>query len=429
MTRASWLGMLTLLAAGAVAGCGDDAQQPTGGGAVSYEALTVKDPQQSAAFIAVEDLDGDGKREIVLSTLLERTPPGPPNPLSRGALRIFSTAGDAAGPWSERVVISASELGGYPFINTPQVFDVDGDGHRDLLVQTGFLSTLGGTQFWMPGPDFSERRNFAPQTTRYLTGYFWHEAGQADLDGDGLLDIVSTSAQTQDLIGNPTNPLGSPDGNEKLRVEWYRHLGGGEFAYHEIATGVGGVFLKLHDVDRDGDVDIILSQFFGPPAVPAVVWLEQLERPSEANDYQGVWQQHAIDSTIGYGYHMEVVDLNGDGRTDLVVGAHNHQDNEALVDPDGQRVLPGLYWFEIPDEPQASSQWTRHVISQNFRVTLAGSVRAQGVPGIFSVGDLDGDGRLDLAVPGDGNDLLYAFRQRADGSFVEDIVDSGKKMF
>ena len=419
-----------LTAAVLLSACGNsslDAGAPVAG---HYEAFTVKDPQQSAAFLAVDDLDGDGVKEIVLSTLIEQTPPGPPTALSRGALRIFSTETKPEGPWSERVVIATTDLDGYPFINTPQVFDVDGDGHKDLLVQTGFLTTFGGAQFWIKGPEFTQRSNFASETTKGMTGYFWHEAQQADLDGDGLLDIITTSAQTQDIVNNPTNPTGSPSAATKLKVEWHRHLGNGVFEYHLIAEDAGGVFIKLHDVDADGDQDILLTQFFGVPALrESLIWLEQTARPAADNGYQGVWARHVIDNTIGLGYHMELADINGDGRTDLVVGNHNHQDNTALVDADGRRIPIGLYWFTIPGNPREGKAWTKHVISENFRVTLAGSPTSQGVPGIFGVGDIDGDGRLDLAVPGDGNDKLYAFRQRADGRFAEELIADGEKMF
>ena len=422
MYRTSLFGVALLVAA-----CSGGDKSTDGVMAGSYESITVKDPQQSAAFLAVEDLDSDGFKEIILSTLLEQSPPGPPGPLSRGALRVFHSTGDLTGPWTEDVLIGALDINGLPFINTPQVMDVDGDGVRDILVQTGFLSTLGGAQFWLKGPDYDERIEFAPETTRYRTNFFWHEAAQVDLDGDGLLDIVTTSAKTQDLLGNPTNPFGSPDGNEELKVEWHRNLGDGVFAYHLLAEGVGGVFIKTHDVDADGDADILLTQFFGPPVVPSVLWLEQVEAPDADNDYAGVWEQHGIDASIGLGYHMELVDLNHDGALDLVVGSHNHQDDERLR-VDGEIILPGMYRFDIPANPRAVDQWPKHTLSQDFRITLAGSPQSQGTPGIFDVGDIDGDGLLDIIVPGDGNDSLFALRQRADGSFLQETVVTGEKM-
>lgn len=399
-----------------------------------YTKFTVKDPQQSAGFLAVADFNGDGRQEIILSTLVEQTPPGPPTSASRGALRRFSTAGGLSGPWSEEVLIATTAAMGYPFINTPQVFDVDGDGVRDLVVHTGFLTTVGGAHFWLKGPDFanSPHNFFDLMKTRAETSgmYFWHESGQTDLDGDGRLDIVTTSAKTQ----SPQNPLGSPNGAEELKIEWYRNLGGGQFEYHLIQAGFGGVFIKLHDIDGDGDQDILVSEFFRhptptpQPAPPSLVWLENLSAPSAANNWQGVWQSHVVDNSIGLGYFMQFADLDGDGRDELIVDTHNNDGDPRWQNAQGQLITPpGLYSFSIPANPRTSSQWPRRVISQDFKVTLSYmSPGSQGVPGIFDIGDINYDGRPDIAVPGDGNDKLYAFIQRADGSFRQDIVDLGK---
>ncbi len=412
------------------AGCGDQsgtARQDVAAGvpAGEYVAYTVKDPQQSAAFLAVDDLNNDGVKEIILSTLLEVSPPGPPGVLSRGGLRVFSTEQGLEGPWQERVLVEPSLLNGFPFINTPQVMDINEDGVKDILVQTGFLSTFGGTQFWLEGPEFTERHYFSDETRWTASNFFWHESAQLDLDGDGLLDVVTTSAQTQDLL---TNTMGSPDGNELLKVEWYRQLDNGEFEYHVLMDDVGGVFLKMHDVDGDGDQDILLTHFFGYPARPSVIWLEQLEAPSEANSYAGQWANHSIDSTIGLGYHMEIVDMDLDGEVELVVGSHNHQDDPRMIDANGELIPPGMYIFEFPDNPKELSQWPYQIVSQEFRITLAGSPASQGTPGIFSVGDIDGNGWPDIVVPGDGNDKLWVLRQSADGQFVLETVVEGAKM-
>lgn len=425
-------GLCSILGITLLAGCGSSAESTGATPRVTpehghYEKIVVKAPQQSAAFLGVADLDGDGKQEIVLSTLVEQTPPGPPNAASRGALRVFKSEGGVDGPWRERVLISTTAVEGFPFINTPQIMDVDGDGHPDILVQTGFLTTFGGVHGWLKGPDFTGGVNyFSMQHTHTLTNgwFFWHESGQADLDGDGLLDIVTTSVRTQ----SPTNPLGSPNGSERLKVEWYRNLGDGQFEYHLIAEDVGGVFLHLHDVDGDGDMDIVVSHFFGPPALASLVWLENVGAPSPANDFRGVWQQHEIDRTIGLGYHFEFADINGDGRKDLVVANHNNEADPRWLDDEGNLLVPsGLYWFEIPENPRAVSQWKRHTIAEGFPVDLSFmNPASQGSPGVFAVGDIDGSGRLDLVMPGDGANDLYAFRQRADGSFIREIIDSGK---
>lgn len=425
----------------------------TPGDPIVYTEHPIKAEQQSAGFIGIGDLDGnsDNGLEILLSTLVEQTPPGPPTALSRGALRVFNTSGcdskDAScldGPWTEKTLISTTALQGYPFINTPQIFDVNDDGQLDIVVQTGFLSTLGGAHFWLDGNDLDgplppSQHFFSFANTTLLTNnqFFWHETDQGDIDGDGLLDMITTSAKTQGL----TNPLGSPNGSEEMKVQLYRNNGGSQadtmFDYSEITavdtsgneiSSMGGVFIKLHDIDNDGDKDIALSQFFGHPTptpdipAPSVVWLE--------NDLagSGKWIYRIIDNSIGLGYHMEFADIDGDGMDELVVGAHNNDGDPRFQDDDGNLIVPpGLYWFEIPTDPHSDAHWEKHTISTSFRVTLYyGSPASQGVPGIFNVGDINNDGMLDVAVPGDGNDKLYAFIQQSDGSFREDIVALGK---
>lgn len=437
----------------ALAACSNGSStESVAGPAPRVTKFIVKDPQLSAAFLDVQDLNGDGVKEIVLSSLIERNV-GPPNATSRGGLRIFeSSTGELAGPWDETLVISindAENLGeGWPFINTPQVLDVDDDGIRDIVVQTGFLLTNGGAHFVMRGTandnlDFphSQRFHFATKTRKETSdNYYWHESVQIDLDGDGLRDIVTTSAQTQRL----TNPLGGPVCDEaqqpngrcaELKLEWYRNLGttdllgAPQFDYHRIAPelNVGGVFIKAHDVDGDSDMDLVLSQFFGPPAEASVLWLENQQAPAAENNFEGVWAMHEIDRTIGLGYHLEFADINGDGRDDLVVGNHNNQDDPRLDLGDGKIIYPGMFWFEIPANPRSDQPWTKHVITDDLRVTInyGSSPQSQGVPGIFNVGDLNGDGRPDIAVPGDGNNFLYAFLQQPDGSFEEVVLDTG----
>lgn len=392
---------------------------------IGWNVITVKDPQQSAAFMDVEDLDGDGFQEILLSTLIEESPPGPPTPLSRGALHLFSNPMfDIESTWEEDLIISTLEPVPIPFVNEPQVMDVDEDGELDIVIHQGFLTTLGGSHFWIKGPEFTERFDFAPEVARWNTLYFWHESGQTDLDGDGKQDIITTSVQTQ-------SPTFTQLEEKNLRIEWYRHLGNGEFSYHIISETDGGVFLRLFDVDKDNDQDIVVSNFFGPPAIPSLVWLENKEAPAPSNNYEGVWETHTIDHTTGLGYRLEFKDINGDGREDLIYCNHNNQNSTVTVDENGDIIPPGIFWFEIPDDPRNSTQWTKHTIYDGFRMNLndMGNPASQGVPGIFSSGDINNDGLLDLAVPGDGNDTLYLFVQQADLSFETLIMEANEKMF
>jgi hypothetical protein len=388
---------------------------------ITWTPITIKDPQQSAGFIDVADFNNDGKKEVVLSTLIESGSASSPWS-AKGAMRIFTMPGsNMSGTWTEQTVLPTSA--NLPFINAPQALDVDEDGILDLVVNQGFLQTNGGSHQWIKGPAFTNRYNFAPETTHGSTYYFWHEVVQFDLDGDGKKDIITTSAQTQDA-NNTNNGSIHP---KKAKIEWYRHLGNGNFQYHLINDSLGGVFLKLHDIDHDGDQDIVVSQFFWNTSRPALVWLENTANPATTNNFQGNWNYHVIDNTTGLGYYFDFYDIDLDGKEELIYDNHNNEDN-ASVNYGSGTVMPGIYYFDIPSNPASSNQWPKTTIYNGFRTNLFdfGNAASQGCPGIFSIGDIDGNGYPDIAVPGDGNDTLYLFRQKPGNVFVKEIVDNGK---
>lgn len=390
--------------------------------ALTWNSYLIKDPQQSAGFIDIADFNNDGKQDIVLSTLQEQGSASSPWN-TKGAIRIFTqpTAG-ISGTWAEQVVLPLTS--NLPFCNYPQVMDVDMDGNEDILLQQGFLTTNGGSHQWLKGPAFTNRYDFAPQTAHGSTYSFWHESEQTDLDGDGLMDIVTTSAQTQDA----THANNSTLSVKKAKVEWYRNTGGGNFQYYQLNDSLGGVFIKLYDVDGDNDKDIVLSQFFWNTNRPALVWLENVSAPAASNSYAGVWAYHTIDHSTGLGYHFEFYDIDNDGADELVYDNHNNEDNTAIVDQLGNEIMPGLFYFDIPANAASVTQWNKTLIYDGFRTNLYdfGNPASQGTPGIFAIGDVDLNGMPDVVVPGDGNDTLYLFRQRSNHTFQKEILDNGK---
>mgnify|MGYP003878219497 CR=1 FL=1 len=381
---------------------------------IIWDSVTVKSSLVSCGFLDIGDMDNNGKQDIILSTLMESGSAATPA-TTKGAIRVFKTTTSTGYPtaWSETIVLPTSQ--NLPFINTPQVFDADGDGNLDIFVQQGFLQTDGGSHQWIKGPALTQREAFTPQTAHGSTDYFWHESCQYDLDGDGLQDIITTSAN------NEVSPVAK-------KVEWYRNMGGGVFEYHLINDSLGGVFIKMYDVDSDGNSDIVLSQFFGPPAKPSLVWLRSVALPSAANGWAGTWSYHKIDHTTGLGYYFEFFDINGDGIVELVYGNHNNLDNTAIVDPQGNPIPSGLYYFDIPADPASVSQWTRHTIDEGYPCNLFdfGNPASQGSPGIWAHGDIDQNGYMDMVVPGDGMAGLYLVRQNPDHSFVREKITNGK---
>src|SRR6476659_10890229 len=121
-------------------------------------------------------------------------------------------------------------------------------------------------------------------------------------------------------------------------------------------------FMHVVDVNGDGRNDVVAAagHDYG------VFWFEQGEG--------GKWTRRTIDMAWSQGHASTLIDLNGDGQPDLVTGkrflAHN------CSDP-GEREPLGVYWFEHRPAAAAASgrgnatpgvEWIRHLIDFGGRM-------------------------------------------------------------
>ena len=76
------------------------------------------------------------------------------------------------------------------------------------------------------------------------------------------------------------------------------------------------------------------------------------------------------------------------------------------------------------------TQWAKTVIDEDYPVDAFDFFNpySQGSPGIFDIGDLDGNGTPDIMLPGDGANNLYVLVNTGTmgaPSFTRELVDMG----
>jgi dienelactone hydrolase len=254
--------------------------------------------------------------------------------------------GEKLGPWTEHVVERPGPM------ETGRAADVDGDGRLDLLPNGQAFA--GWWEFIppaMPGDRPQVVRHDLPQE---VAG---HGVGFGDVNGDGRADIVG-----------PRGWLEAPE--DRRRGRWLWHP---EFQLDRDAS----VPILVTDVDGDGDADLI----WGRGHRTGVWWLEQ-----SSGDGQRTWTAHAIDTSWSQPHTIELGDLDGDGRPELVAGKRylGHDGR----DPGEWDPLVIYCYKYVP----ATRTWRRGVISP------------EGGPAGFDLDpkivDLDGDGDLDVLAPG-----------------------------
>jgi hypothetical protein len=367
--------------------------------------------------LALEDIDGDGVKEVVCGYVTSKKP-------EKWEIGWYRPARDWREPWAHGII--DSNAAGQP--HDILFADLDGDHKRELIADAMYSAT--------PGLFIYRRTADGWQKATVQNRYSAEGTDAGDLDGDGRVDIIS-------------GPY------------WFKAPSAGPFAgtweKRDLAPGFREMCrAALLDINGDGRLDAVVAESEFPDG--RMSWFENtrsglVEHPMERplnfahsmrawRDAAGAhvfvaemakggwdapynhnarllrfdfaadgktWQRHLLYQ--GQGTHQAtMVDIDGDGRLEVVgktwqspviqiwkeraaspfPNGFNHRflDREkpftctdvtaADVDGDGRKdVLCGQWWYRNPD-------WERFEI-----------------PGIYqaiNAYDLDGDGRVEIVA-------------------------------
>ena len=261
--------------------------------------------------------------------------------------------GDGAAGWS-----ASTELPALAGLDHPRLADVDADGRLDLVAtrlrEADLVVHLGDGAGGFAAPVLSPLGAGAPGLEFEL----------ADLDGDGRSDVAMTAGS-----------------HGRLHV----HLGQGDgrFGPALFFDGVTDLRrLRPADVDRDGRVDLVALQRRWP--LSSRVWV--LFGRGDGG-FERVLPVHGID---GWADDLLVIDVDGNGLDDVVLGSLEVRDDQGRLDV-LLATAPGVF-------------------------APASRVPTELRPRRLVGGDLDGDGRSDVAI-GDDAGRIALLRGRGDGGF------------
>lgn len=330
------------------------------------------------------DLDKDGKIELVA------------NSYRSDALMFYKCKGNAHDPahWS-RYIIDSSVGGGIPkkpiikFVKSvlkekllgdfesgahyTAVADMNGDSRDDLIVAGDSkrydivwyeaLKEITDTSYW--------KKHIIHKNDSYRT----YQIGTGDIDGDGNQDVVFTT--------KTDNRLGWLKNNGSL-CEW-------------PATWIDNncircFYTRVADIDKDGQNDIIASQDDSIKGGKLHLYIYSNNPMVQKN-----WDDHAIANfPPGHGTSIfEIMDIDSDGDLDIIAG--NHQGD--------------VYILENTFPDNIYGEWNRYKVN-NYTVRSGHDFRE------IDIGDIDKDGDLDITVADEGKNMVMWF-ENSGGPFYE----------
>ena len=361
------------------------------------------DAFQRSGGLIVEDLDGDGLLDILMSSS------GPLDPM-----HFFHNNGD--GTFSDRTAAAGlgSELGGLNMVLT----DYNNDGCADVMVlRGGWWDVFGEYPMSLLRNNCDGTFDDVTEESGLLVNGPGQTAAWADYDGDGWLDV---------FVGHESRP------GEQFVSQLFHNNHDGTFsqvaAPQAIGSAVAGVpganlgFVKgvaWGDYNNDGRPDLYVSTMFGQS------YLFRNDGPADpAHPDAARWKFTDVTEQAGLGgkrytFPTWFFDYNNDGWLDIFAGGYSTTSMEDV----------GAFEMGKPHHASVS-----HLFRNNHDGTFTDLPRAAGLDRAITVmganfGDLENDGWLDVYL-GLGDPSFEALLPKRmfrndEGRHFQDVTTSG----
>lgn len=211
------------------------------------------------------DLDNDGWTDVISNGWF-----GDQN------IYWYKNPGKKGGKWKQQLLIESKDTEFTLFE------DVDGDDDPDIIPCHWYTEPLSDLCWYENNQGTFTKHLIHPRVER-------HGIGLGDLNGDGRKDVITVKGWFE-----------APQDYQKGEWIWHPEL--------EIKSEAASLPMIVYDVNNDGRNDVI----YGEAHAYGLYWMEQKEN--------GVWERHLIDNSWSQVHVLKLFDIDEDMQIELVTG-------------------------------------------------------------------------------------------------------------
>ena len=295
----------------------------------------------SVQYFASGDLNGDGYPEVIVTGWSFRgfDIGGDPAP---SPLYLFSTNVQGTSILDPLRVLGVDSVAG---TSTPRILDINRDGRNDFLYLGHNESPLAPTRSERFLQNANGTFSVAPIAGPKLEG---HNSNVGDFNGDGYVDIITSSYRTEDGYWankiNPTTVTGMPPDNRWGYLTLYLNDRNGgfnpvPFVARRNATQLmmlgSGSCAAMADLDGDGKMEFVIVDAFQDlnnysrgenfilkniEIVDGLGRGDVVALPTPYFDRDDSYTSlKSFAPSKSHNIHAEILDVNNDGRPDIVI--------------------------------------------------------------------------------------------------------------
>ena len=319
--------------------------------------------------VIIEDIDGDGKKDIIVSNS------------GGSSITVFRNE-SLPGIFNTNSLSTAVGFTTGPNPVGMATADIDGDGKKDIVVAN--LSNMSGSSN-MPEYYISIFKNtstigviaansFAPRVD-YPSGYYPRSLAVDDIDGDGKPDIVAINYDAPQF----ENTISVFRNNSLMGVINNSSL---EAKVDFFISGPGTIDAAIGDLDGDGKKEIAAITAYDNNVY---VFRNQ---SSVGTINSASFSSPSVFSTGGFPLYIAMADMNNDGKKDMII---TNAASNSFSYYENNVVSPGAF---------------------NSTSFIQKEFLAASNPRGLAIDDLDGDSKMDLVIANSGDTSISIFSNK-----------------